>query len=144
MKSCLRRDSEGAQSCAGQKRRGVKYGRRKKAAQDKLQGVVRLEDGVMLSQSYGRKNNSALLVYDMAAENLPDTSLDICGHMVPAYVLDGLRLRETLTVMPMSEGLCLSPKGVLVLFESGSSRYKNGKHRTDYVWALEETVGCLL
>lgn len=107
------------------------------AAPDRLQGVVRLEDGVVLSQSYGRKNNSALLVYSLAADELPDTSLDICGHRVPAYVLDGLRLREALTAMPMAEGLCLSPKGVLVLFESGSSRYQNGKHRTDHVWALE-------
>lgn len=107
------------------------------AAPDKIQGMVHLADSVVLSQSYGRKNNSALLVYGLTPDDPPDTTLDICGHTVPAYVLDSLRLREKLTVMPMSEGLCLSPKGVLVLFESGSSRYSNGKYRTNQVWAVE-------
>lgn len=107
------------------------------AAPDKLQGMVCLEDGVMLSQSYGRKNNSALLMYNLIVGNLPDAGLELQGHMVPVYVLDGLRLRESLTVMPMTEGLCLSPKGILVLFESGSSRYSGGKYPTDHVWAFE-------
>lgn len=107
------------------------------AAPDRIQGMVRLEDGVMLSQSYGRRNNSAVLVYDLAEDAPPDTDLDICGHMVPAYVLDSPKLRESLTAMPMAEGLCLSPEGILVLFESGSSRYSNARYRTDRVWAVE-------
>lgn len=107
------------------------------AAPGRLQGMVCLPDGVMLSQSYGRRNNSALLVYDLALDEPPDISLDIGGHMISAYVLDGLRLRERLTAMPMTEGLCLSPEGVLVLFESGSSRYSGGSYRTDRVWAVQ-------
>jgi len=69
------------------------------AAPDKIQGMVRLPGDVVLSQSYGRKNNSALLVYDLAAD-APDTTLDICGHAVPAYVLDSLRLRESFPLCP--------------------------------------------
>lgn len=107
------------------------------AAPDRIQGMACLEDSVVLSQSYGRKENSALLVYDLALDGPADIELEICGHVVPGYVLDSARLRESLAAMPMSEGLCLAPEGVLVLFESGSSRYPGSKYPTDQVWAVE-------
>ena len=53
------------------------------------------------------------------------------------YILDSARQSEAMTVMPMTEALCLSPAGVLVLFESGSSRYSDGKYRTDHVWEVK-------
>lgn len=111
-------------------------------APDKIQGAVVLpgSDGgyrVWLSQSYGRTANSTLLAYGIPAlGDTPDTQVDVDGHTVPAYILDSTRLQESLNVMPMTEGLCLSPEGVLVLFESGSSRYSDGKYRTDHVWQM--------
>lgn len=107
------------------------------AAPDKIQGVVCLADRVILSQSYGRTKNSALLSYSLALGEEYDGQIDVCGRQVPAYILDSSRQSESLTAMPMTEGLCLSPEGVLVLFESGSSRYSDGKYRTDRVWELK-------
>ena len=92
---------------------------------------------VLLSQSYGRKNNSALLRYDLDL-NQPDGSVPVGGSQVPAYILDSRVLREEITAMPMTEALATGPEGnVLVLFESGAMAYKDGKFRTDHVWSLK-------
>lgn len=107
------------------------------AAPNKIQGMVCLADRVILSQSYGRTKNSALLSYNLALGEEYDTEINVSGTQVPAYMLDSKRQNESLTAMPMTEGLCLSPDGVLVLFESGSSRYSDGKYRTDHVWELK-------
>lgn len=107
------------------------------AAPDRIQGVCCLGEQVILSQSYGRGANSTLLFYRAPEGEAFDGTLDVCGHEIPAYILDSARQSEAMTVMPMTEGLCLSPDGVLVLFESGSSRYSDGKYRTDHVWELK-------
>lgn len=107
------------------------------AAPDRIQGVCCLGDQVILSQSYGRGANSTLLFYGVPEGDEFDGTLDVCGHDIPCYILDSARQSEAMTVMPMTEGLCLSPDGVLVLFESGSSRYSDGKYRTDHVWELK-------
>ena len=111
-------------------------------APDKIQGVVALPDGesttVWLSQSYGRGANSTLLAYQFSREGAPDTQIDVAGHDTGAYVLDSKRQTQAVTAMPMTEGLCLSREGgFLVLFESGSSRYSDGKYRTDHVWEMK-------
>lgn len=108
------------------------------AAPDKIQGLAYSQGQLMLSQSYGRKNNSQLLLYRLDLTEARDTELTIGGTAVPAYILDSRRQSARITAMPMTEGLCLAPGGtVLVLFESGASRYSDGKYRTDQVWELE-------
>ena len=99
--------------------------------------MVFCDDGtVLLSQSYGRKNNSTLLRYDLDL-NRADGSVPVGNREVPAYILDGSVLREAITAMPMTEALCTDPDGnVLVLFESGAMAYSDGKYRTDHVWCL--------
>ena len=106
-------------------------------APDRIQGMVFCDDGtVLLSQSYGRKNNSALLRYDLNLR-LPDLTVPVGSREVPAYLLDSGALRESITAMPMTEGLTLGRDGsVLVLFESGAMAYQDGKYRTDHVWRL--------
>ena len=108
------------------------------AAPNKIQGMVLCADGtVTLSQSYGRKNNSALLRFDLSLKEQPDTTVNIAGQELPAYVLDSARARGSLTAMPMTEALADAPDGsILVLFESGASHYSNGRDRTDHVWRL--------
>ena len=108
------------------------------AAPDRIQGVCCLGDEVILSQSYGRGANSTLLFYRLPEGEGFDGALDVCGREIPCYILDSARQSEAMTVMPMTEGLCLSPDGMLVLFESGSSRYSDGKYRTDHVWELKD------
>ena len=108
------------------------------AAPNRIQGMTLAgENKVVLSQSYGRANDSALLVYNLDTTAAPDLELTLNGQSVPAFLLDGKRLAENINSIPMSEGLATAPDGkVLVLYESGAIRYQDGKHRTSYVWAL--------
>ena len=106
-------------------------------APDRIQGMVFCDDGtVLLSQSYGRKNNSTLLRYDLNLD-LPDLTVPVGSKEVPAYILASGTLREAITAMPMTEALTLGSDGsILVLFESGAMAYQDGKYRTDHVWRL--------
>lgn len=108
-------------------------------APDRIQGVVACdEESVLLSQSYGRKNNSTLLRYRLNLAS-PDRSLPVGSSEVPAYLLDSGTLQEAITAMPMTEALCLGSDGnILVLFESGAMAYSDGKYRTDHVWSLRQ------
>lgn len=106
-------------------------------APDRIQGMVFCEDGtVLLSQSYGRKNNSALLRYDLELDRA-EVTVSVGGSQVPAFLLDSSVQREALTAMPMTEALAIGGDGsILVLFESGAMAYNDGKYRTDHVWSL--------
>lgn len=108
------------------------------AAPNRIQGMTLAGDHkVVLSQSYGRANDSTLLVYDLDLQAEPDLELALNGQNVPGYLLDGHRLVQSLNSIPMSEGLTTTADGsVLVLYESGAIRYEDGKHRTSYVWSL--------
>ena len=107
-------------------------------APDRIQGITLTDTGkVVLSQSYGRANDSALLVYTLNPGDEPDLELTLNGQLIPAFLLDGNRLAQSINAIPMSEGLATTPEGnVLVLFESGAIRYEDGKHRTSYVWTM--------
>lgn len=108
------------------------------AAPDRIQGITLAgENQVVLSQSYGRANDSALLVYNLDLRESPDLELTLQDTKIPAFVLDGHRLQRKINAIPMSEGLTTNGQGqVLVLFESGAIRYEDGKHRTSYVWSM--------
>lgn len=108
------------------------------AAPDRIQGMTLTGNGkVVLSQSYGRANDAALMVYSLDLSAGPDLNLTLSEQSVPAYLLDGHRLEKSINSIPMSEGLATAPDGrVLVLYESGAIRYQDGKHRTSYVWSL--------
>ena len=108
------------------------------AAPNRIQGITLTEAGhVVLSQSYGRANDSTLLIYQLNPGEQPDLELTLNGQNIPAYLLDDNRLVQSINSIPMSEGLSTTPDGqVLVLYESGAIRYEDGKHRTSYVWTL--------
>lgn len=102
---------------------------------DKIQGAAFAGGKAYLSRSYGRKNDSALLCYDLSLNEPPDADVLIFGQSLPLYILDSRRLAASVTAMPMAEGLAMTKNGkLLMLFESGAFRYKNGKNRTDRVW----------
>ena len=107
-------------------------------APNRIQGMTLAgSNKVVLSQSYGRANDSTLYVYDLDLAGEPDLQIPLDGQDVPAFLLDGNRLVQSLNSIPMSEGLATALDGrVLVLYESGAIRYEDGKHRTSYVWAL--------
>jgi len=108
------------------------------AAPDRIQGITLTStDKVVLSQSYGRANDSTLLVYNLNTGEEPDLELKLNDQLIPAFLLDGNRLAQSINAIPMSEGLATTHDGsVLVLYESGAIRYEDGKHRTSYVWSL--------
>lgn len=107
------------------------------AAPDKIQGCVMVGDTIWLSQSYGRTANSTLLAYRLPELGSGGLTIPVDGKEVPAHILDSQNQTAAVTAMPMTEGLCLGPDGsVLVLFESGSNKYSDGKYRTDHVWKL--------
>ncbi len=107
-------------------------------APDRIQGITLTgTDKVVLSQSYGRANDSTLLIYTLNLSEEPDLDLLLNGLEIPAYLLDGNRLSQSINAIPMSEGLTTSSDGnILVLYESGAIRYEDGKHRTSYVWSM--------
>jgi len=109
------------------------------AAPDRIQGVVMVGDTVYLSQSYGRTANSAILAYQIPGLEETELTVKVDGRDIPAHILDSACQTAAVTAMPMTEGLCVGPEGtILVLFESGSSRYRDGKYRTDRVWRMKE------
>lgn len=106
----------------------------------KIQGMVcdPVNGVVVLSQSYGRKNNSALLRYTVDLAGDADTTVELAGQTLPCFVLDRLRQTHEITAIPMTEGLTLTAdRDVLVLFESGANKYADGKYRTDHIWLAD-------
>ena len=105
-------------------------------APDRIQGMTCPDSGsVLLSQSYGRQNDSAILRYSLDL-NSPDSSCALGGAQIPAFLLDSSCQLDNITAMPMTEALCLGKDGeILVLFESGAMAY-DGRYRTDHVWRL--------
>lgn len=107
-------------------------------APDKIQGMCFDGSNIYLSQSYGRKSDSTIIVHGFNPEDEPKLVADICGAEVNTYVLDSKNFVEAITAMPMTEGLSLdADNNILVLFESGAGKYDDGRDRTDFVWKLK-------
>jgi hypothetical protein len=97
---------------------------------DKIQGMTVTADSVILSQSFGRTKDSALLKYkrpDMAVA--PHTTVELNGKTVPVWFLDRKNLAPNLGLLPappMTEGVIHDGAGRLyVLFESGATEYRS-------------------
>lgn len=111
---------------------------------EKVQGMVEVGSKIVLSTSYGRKNDSALYVYDnpicggKAAS--PDCTVTIGGREVPCYILsDAVKV----TAPPMTEDMSVmiadGEYKILVASESGAYYYYGysfnvSKNPTDFVW----------
>jgi hypothetical protein len=108
------------------------------ASPDRIQGVTMPDSKtIVLSQSYGRKNDSSLMAYNFSLTDAPSSSVTVGGQSVPCYVLDSTCQRAQLTAMPMTEALAAKGDGSMyVLFECGAMHYSDGKNRTDHIWQL--------
>lgn len=105
------------------------------AAPQKVQGMAfdTKTNTVVLSHSWGRKNDSSLAFYTVDFTAKSDTTVTLNGKAVPCYFL--ATPAKTVTALPMAEGITLNGNGaVSVLFESGANKYSDGLHRTDYIW----------
>lgn len=102
---------------------------------DQIQGVAYRNGQIILSRSYGRKNDSALTIYSCTLDK--NSTVDN-----PTVLSD--RIKEVKS-LPMSEGITLAGTNMLYnLFESGAAYYREGKdgktkgsNPTDQVWKVD-------
>lgn len=96
---------------------------------DRIQGMAVTPDSIILSQSYGRTKDSALLKYarpDLAGA--PHTTVKVSGKEVPVWFLDPSNQAKengSLAAPPMTEGVVPVGDRLYVLFESGSTKYRS-------------------
>lgn len=109
------------------------------AIPQKIQGFALVGDTFVLSQSYGRTNDSSLLFYRNETGGMADTTVSLNGRRVDVWFLDKGASLGSYQAPPMSEGVASYGGYAYVLFESGSPYYKDngGKNPTDRVWRLE-------
>lgn len=102
---------------------------------DQIQGVAYRNGQIILSRSYGRKNDSALTIYSCTLDK--NSTVDN-----PTVLSDQIKEVKSL---PMSEGITLAGTNMLYnLFESGAAYYREGKggkakgsNPTDQVWKVD-------
>ena len=107
------------------------------AIPEQVQGLAFTKtDKLIFSTSYGRKNNSPLLVFDDILATEKVGTRDIDGKAVDLYACSNNMLISTIEAPPMSEGLAETPDGIYLLFESGAAKYRNGggKYPVDTVY----------
>lgn len=106
----------------------------------KIQGMAVVSDNyIALSQSYGRKNNSSILLYQNVLNSTPHTHVTLNGVSVPLWFLDSKTEVKSYTAPPMSEGLAARDGKLYILFESAAEKYRldGGKNSTDRVWVMQ-------
>ncbi len=111
---------------------------------DRVQGMTYVpEKGrIVLSTSYGRKNQSGIYSYKDPRSDAAHTTAKLNGVDVPVWFLDGKeQSRQFYLSLPMSEGIANVNGKVYILFESGAKKYRldGGKLPTDMVYALDIT-----
>ena len=105
-----------------------------------VQGFAVVGDYIVLSQSYGRTNDSYISIYkNVTKTDAPHSSVSLNGKSVPVWFLDSASVASNSSryrALPMSEGIAEYNGVLLILFESGASYYKDGggKNPTDRVW----------
>ncbi|MDA3941467.1 MAG: hypothetical protein PF693_19540 [Spirochaetia bacterium] len=91
-----------------------------------VQGSVFIDGKIVLSQSYGRKNNSRISVYSDVRNEPPHNSVTIgAGGSIPVWILDSGNLEAEIISPPMTEGIVEYRGSAAVLYESGSDKYRS-------------------
>ncbi len=93
---------------------------------NRVQGFARLSDGsFVLSTSFGRNNDSFMLVYEDVTAGECDFEIISDGKTIPAYNLRNSRKTATLREPPMLEGIDANGEKVIGIFESGAKKYSD-------------------
>ena len=103
---------------------------------ERIQGFTFIGDQMVLSQSFGRNNDSKIILYDNVLHTEQDTSVTLNGKSIPIWFLDEAVHKKTYTILPMSEGVTSYNEKLLVVFETGTKKYRNAKSPTDHVWSI--------
>ncbi|MGN0527172.1 MAG: hypothetical protein ACI4IF_07015 [Acutalibacteraceae bacterium] len=107
------------------------------AIPEQVQGMSFTVSGkTVFSTSYGRKNNSTIYVYDDALLYDSVRTVNIDNKEIKVYACSSEILKETITAPPMTEGICTADGKLVLLFESGASKYRQhgGKYPSDTVF----------
>lgn len=93
---------------------------------NRVQGFARLADGsFVLSTSFGRDNDSFMLVYKDVTKDEAGAELDFDGKKVPVYYLNNSRKTAALREPPMLEGIDANGNEIIGIFESGAEKYSD-------------------
>lgn len=106
---------------------------------EKVQGFTVVSDKyIALSCSYGRKNDSTIYLYNNVLDGEAHSSYKLNGTDVPLWFLDSKTGCKSYKSMPMTEGIAAYDGKLLILYESGADKYRNGggKYPTDSVWTM--------
>jgi hypothetical protein len=90
---------------------------------DMIQGMEVGHDRIILSESYGRNNASALIVHKLPIAEPPHQTVEIGTAKVPVWFLDSKTKQQEQKAPPMSEGVVTIKGTTHVLFESGAKKY---------------------
>jgi hypothetical protein len=91
-----------------------------------VQGAAFIKGRIILSQSYGRKNNSRISVYLDPLEELPHSFfITDDNRSIPVWILDDQNLEVEIIAPPMTEGIVNYKGFTAILYESGSDKYRN-------------------
>ncbi|MBI9098620.1 MAG: hypothetical protein JEY91_09070 [Spirochaetaceae bacterium] len=100
-----------------------------------VQGAVFTGNKIILSRSYGRRNNSRLTVYEDPRTSEPDRTIVLNGRELPLWILKNSKILKEITVPPMSEAIALYRDSPILLYESGADNYRTtttyAKYRID-------------
>ena len=91
---------------------------------DRIQGLAFCGGKIFLSQSYGRKNDSAIYRYSNVLGTDPDMKVNVLGAPRPVWFLDAEAQESKLVCPPMTEGLCTMGDNVYISFESAATKYR--------------------
>ncbi len=103
---------------------------------DKVQGMAFYRDYIFLSTSYGRSNNSRLLVHKnpmIALKDKPHTYVELGGKKVPLWFIYSGNQANVLVTPSMMEGITMAEGKLALLFESGADKY-----RSTGIWPLDK------
>lgn len=106
----------------------------------KIQGMAVVDcEHIALSQSYGRGNDSKIMLYKNVLSTAPHSAITLNGTNIPLWFLDGNTELYELEAPPMSEGLAAMDGKLYILFESGAEKYRldGGKRPTDKIWVMQ-------
>lgn len=95
----------------------------------KVQGAIiqkSARNGIKLSTSYGRANDSLLYRYEYPLKEDPHSYATVEGKEIPIWFLDGhtAKPRQSIEAIPMPEGIVEVQKELYVVFESGADKYR--------------------
>lgn len=92
----------------------------------RVQGMAFLGDSILLSTSYGRKNDSTLAAYTNPLQGKRHRTVEVDGRTIPVWFLDGENNEWEEDYPPMSEGITAYGNRFALVFESGAEKYRAG------------------